>query len=358
MSVNPKKFNATAGIDVRRVAGRIGAEISGVRLSGSLDARTVGDIRYALLHHKVIFFRGQQHLDDAEQERFARLFGELVAHPTEKVRDGSHAILELDTGTGSGRADQWHTDVTFVDAYPKISVLRGVVIPPFGGDTVWSNTAAAYVDLPVPLQRLADELWAVHSNAYDYAVKSRATAADRKHFDEVFTGTIYETEHPVVRVHPELLERTRELISLLGERPEKEIAPGSEYRMLASQEIREMAGSGLIDFGAHTCSHAILSGLSPAERTAEIAGSLAAIERLSGAPCRLFAYPNGRRIDYGPADVAALAAGGIAVAVTTVEGPTGRTTAPLEMHRYGIGGETTLAKFQLLIHHLLWKLAT
>jgi peptidoglycan/xylan/chitin deacetylase (PgdA/CDA1 family) len=156
--------------------------------------------------------------------------------------------------------------------------------------------------------------------------------------------------------HPELLERTRELISLLGERPEKVIAPGSEYRMLASQEIREMAGSGLIDFGAHTCSHAILSGLSPAERTAEIAGSLAAIERLSGAPCRLFAYPNGRPIDYGPADVGALAAGGITVAVTNVEGPTGRTAAPLEMRRYGIGGAMSLAKFQLLIHHLLWKL--
>jgi peptidoglycan/xylan/chitin deacetylase (PgdA/CDA1 family) len=156
--------------------------------------------------------------------------------------------------------------------------------------------------------------------------------------------------------HPELLQRTRDLIALLGERPEKEIGPGSEYRMLASQEIREMAGSGLIDFGAHTCSHAILSGLSPAERTAEIAGSVAAVERLSGVSCRLFAYPNGRPIDYGPSDVAALEAAGIAVAVTMVEGPNGRTAAPLEMRRYGIGGATTLAEFQLLIHHLLWKL--
>ncbi|OSI36748.1 TauD/TfdA dioxygenase family protein, partial [Bradyrhizobium canariense] len=72
----------------------------------------------------------------------------------------------------------------------------------------WSNTAAAYLELPAPLRKLADELWAVHSNAYDYAVKTQATEADRKHFDEVFTGTIYETEHPVVRVHPETGERT------------------------------------------------------------------------------------------------------------------------------------------------------
>ena len=60
--------------------------------------------------------------------------------------------------------------------------------------------------LPPPLQRLADQLWAIHSNAYDYAVKSRATEADKKHFD--FTGTVYETEHPVVRVHPETGEHT------------------------------------------------------------------------------------------------------------------------------------------------------
>jgi len=156
--------------------------------------------------------------------------------------------------------------------------------------------------------------------------------------------------------HPQLLGRMRTLVSLLGERPRKEIAPESEYRMLAAQEIREMAGSGLIDFGGHTCSHAILSGLSAAERATEIAGSLAAVERLSGAPCRLFAYPNGRPIDYGPSDVAALEAGGITVAVTMVKGPNGRTAAPLELRRYGIGGETTLAEFQLLVHHLLWKL--
>jgi alpha-ketoglutarate-dependent taurine dioxygenase len=161
-----------------------------------------------LLEHKVIFFRDQGHLDDAEQERFAVRLGKLVPHPTVGATKGTSSILELDSGRGGGRADQWHTDVTFVDAYPKISVLRGVEIPPYGGDTIWSNTAAAYHDLPEPLRKLADELWAVHSNAYDYAVKTRASEADRKHFEEVFTGTIYETEHPAVRVHPETGERT------------------------------------------------------------------------------------------------------------------------------------------------------
>ncbi|GGC92506.1 TauD/TfdA dioxygenase family protein [Chelatococcus reniformis] len=198
-----------AEADVRPLAARLGAEVRNLRLSGDLSAEVIEAINGLLLRHKVIFFRGQEHLDDAEQERFAVRLGGLVPHPTVGALKGTASILELDSGRGGGRADQWHTDVTFVDAYPKYSVLRAVVVPAFGGDTIWSNTAAAYARLPAPLQRLADELWAVHSNAYDYAaVKMQGSEADRKHFEDVFTGTIYETEHPVVRVHPETGERT------------------------------------------------------------------------------------------------------------------------------------------------------
>lgn len=208
MSETTSVDNIIPHVDIIKRAARIGAEIRNIKLSGDLPDRTVAAINKLLLEHKVIFFRDQNHLDDAEQERFAARLGTLVPHPTIGPAKGTASVLELDASRGGGRADQWHTDVTFVDAYPKISVLRGVVIPAFGGDTVWSNTATAYRDLPGTLQKLADELWAVHSNAYDYAVKSRATEADRKHFDEVFTGTVYETEHPVARVHPETGERT------------------------------------------------------------------------------------------------------------------------------------------------------
>jgi len=98
--------------------------------------------------------------------------------------------------------------VTFVDVYPKISILRAVVIPPYGGDTVWANTAAAYAHLPEPLLRLADSLWALHTNAYDYASSHvNADSAQLKRYREVFTSTVYETEHPVVRVHPDTGER-------------------------------------------------------------------------------------------------------------------------------------------------------
>lgn len=198
-----------ADSDIIPLTVRTGAEVRNVRLSGDLPEQTVSAINRILLRHKVVFFRGQDHLDDAEQERFARRLGDLVPHPTQGAVQGTSSILELDSGRGGGRADQWHTDVTFVDAYPKFSVLRGVVVPPAGGDTIWSNTHAAYEDLPPPLKLLVEGLWAIHSNDYDYAAaRPRASAEEAEHYDKVFTSTVYETEHPVVRVHPETKERT------------------------------------------------------------------------------------------------------------------------------------------------------
>ena len=92
---------------------------------------------------------------------------------------------------------------TFLDAYPKASVLRSVLAPASGGDTVWANTATAYAKLPTDLQQLADKLWTVHSNEYDYAsAKPDVSAEKLERYRKVFTSTVYETEHPVVRVHP------------------------------------------------------------------------------------------------------------------------------------------------------------
>ncbi len=187
---------------------RIGAEIRNIRLSADLPEPTLAVLNDLLLRHKVLFFRGQTHLDDAAQEAFALRLGDLAPHPTQAVVQGSASILELDSSKGGGRADRWHTDVTFVPAYPKASILRGVVIPPVGGDTIWANTATAYGDLPEALASLADGLWAVHSNAYDYAAqRPNATAQDQQHYQQVFRRQVFETEHPVVRVHPETGER-------------------------------------------------------------------------------------------------------------------------------------------------------
>jgi alpha-ketoglutarate-dependent taurine dioxygenase len=197
---------------VTRLGGRIGALIEGVTLGGDLGPAVVAALRQALHTHKVLFLRGQDHLDDAAHEAFARLLGDPVAHPTVPAADGRY-VFELDATKGV-RANNWHTDVTFVPAYPKASILRAVEVPPYGGHTVWANTAAAYQDLPEPLKRLAESLRAVHTNDFDYAANlaMREDLAGNKAvadlFRQVFVSTAFRTEHPLVRVHPQTGERS------------------------------------------------------------------------------------------------------------------------------------------------------
>ncbi|MEI7444065.1 MAG: TauD/TfdA family dioxygenase [Burkholderiales bacterium] len=203
----PPATTAVPSLSIRRAAGRIGAEVLGLAISPEWSDATFGAVRDALHRHKVLFFRGQHHLDDAAQEAFARRWGPIVEHPTVPSREGTR-LLELDSRHG-GRADSWHTDVTFEAAFPVVSILRAVLIPPVGGDTVWANTAAAYAGLPVPLRALADALWARHGNDYDYAA-TRAVQDDDsggRRYRQVFTSRIVEAEHPVVQLHPETGER-------------------------------------------------------------------------------------------------------------------------------------------------------
>ncbi|MCE7010768.1 TauD/TfdA family dioxygenase [Kibdelosporangium philippinense] len=188
--------------EVRKIGGRIGAEVLGIDLARDLPPAEF--LTSALNEHKALFFRGQD-LDDAGHARFASQFGALTtAHPTVPSVDGAPNVLAVD-GEEGVRANRWHTDVTFVRTPPKATSLRGIVIPSSGGNTLIANSVAAYNDLPGPLRAFADTLWAVHTNDYDYADPPRnAKAAEHR---RVFTSTRYRTEHPVVRVHPETGER-------------------------------------------------------------------------------------------------------------------------------------------------------
>jgi alpha-ketoglutarate-dependent sulfate ester dioxygenase len=200
-----RDVRATA-IGVHRLGGRIGARIDAVRLGGDLPDDVVAAIRAALLRHKVVFFREQHDLDDQAHLAFAERLGPLTtAHPT--VNTGSARILRVTADKGMA-ANAWHTDVTFVDRVPAISVLRAVRLQPYGGNTVWANTAAAYASLPVPLKALVENLRAVHTNSYDYAQRDEESEQpDANYSREDFVSQLFETEHPVVRVHPETGER-------------------------------------------------------------------------------------------------------------------------------------------------------
>jgi alpha-ketoglutarate-dependent sulfate ester dioxygenase len=200
----------THAVKVRRLTVQIGAELSNVSLRQASDDQ-VADVRAALLAHRVVFIRHQD-LSAREQIDFARRLGPLTqGHPTLPVIDGEELILDLDSLAG-GAANHWHTDVTFVDRPPMFSILRAMVLPEIGGDTLWANTVAGYEDLPDDLRHLADGLRAVHSNGHDYGradvVALRAKIGDVRLANlAAFVSEVFETEHPVVRIHPETGER-------------------------------------------------------------------------------------------------------------------------------------------------------
>ena len=202
-----------SAIRVVKLGARIGARVDGVEVSGGLDASIVSAINDALLEHKVIFFRGQHHLDDDGQLAFAQLLGTPTgAHPTITSRGAT--VLPIDSRYD--KANSWHTDVTFVDRIPKASLLRAVTLPSYGGTTTWASTEAAYERLPEPVRALVDNLWAVHTNLFDYASdhdeRQHDLAVTEREYREEFKREYFETEHPVVRVHPETGKR----VLLLG----------------------------------------------------------------------------------------------------------------------------------------------
>ena len=187
-----------------KLGANIGARVEGVNLSADTDAVTAAAINAALLEHKVIFFREQHDLDDDGQLAFAAKLGTpTTAHPT--VTSRGTALLPIDSRYE--KANAWHTDVTFVDRVPKASLLRAISLPSYGGTTTWANTETAYELLPAPLRALADNLWAVHTNDYDYAtdvdLRLESVSETEREYREEFVSEHFETEHPVVRIHPE-----------------------------------------------------------------------------------------------------------------------------------------------------------
>ncbi len=197
-------------IEVKQVAGFIGAEISGVDLSRPLHDDAVKEIRQALLKWKVVFFRGQN-IDHAAQVAFTARFGEVTyAHPHEdEPIEGFSQILPIDRSRYERRnglrrssyESRWHTDVTAVVNPPAASILRAVNVPSIGGDTQWTNLVAAYEGLSAPLRALADTLKAEHRFNARLQLPSKSRIAQR------IAANPLVSIHPVVRVHPETGER-------------------------------------------------------------------------------------------------------------------------------------------------------
>ena len=188
-------------MDVRPIAGALGAEILGPDLRQPLDAGTIAAIRQALLDNLVIFFRDQDLTPD-QFLRFAGYFAEPIEYPFVNALPGHPKIipvikLEHERVNFGGI---WHSDTTYLDEPPLGSMLLARELPPRGGDTMFANMYLAYDALSDGMKRLLAGVKAVNSSAKADTTRTRE---DRMRADGKTNIKDFVAEHPVVRTHPE-----------------------------------------------------------------------------------------------------------------------------------------------------------
>ena len=199
-------------LDVTPLSGSIGAVIRGLDLR-HVDEATVAAIRRVWLDRKVVFFPGQD-LDPGSHQEFASRFGELTeGHPVIPGVEGSPNLFEIDYSkprdlyanygdvTTRNQGLDWHTDVTFVKRPPMGSILRAVVVPPAGGDTLFADQRAAFEDLSPALQDFLLGLTAEHDGSAQFAAALQLAGEGRWEGEAV--PKLEPVVHPVVRTHPE-----------------------------------------------------------------------------------------------------------------------------------------------------------
>ncbi|MDE0943289.1 MAG: TauD/TfdA family dioxygenase [Alphaproteobacteria bacterium] len=191
--------------DVRRLAGALGAEVRGIKLAEA-DAGDIAEIKRLMNEHMVLFFP-EQYLSQDEHVAFGKPFGQLEGHPNlDERNDIQHPeIFQLQASQG-GIADEWHTDLTFMENPALMSILNMKKCPESGGDTMWTNLCDAFDALSAPIQEMCEGLSALHdAHPHD--------RADRM------------TIHPVVRIQPDTGRKTlyvnehftRRIVEMSGE---------------------------------------------------------------------------------------------------------------------------------------------
>ncbi|HRD47790.1 MAG TPA: TauD/TfdA family dioxygenase [Caulobacter sp.] len=193
-----------AGIEVKRVAGALGAEIGGVDLSRPQSDETIAAIRQALVEHQVIFFRDQA-VTPEQQLAFGRRFGPLNIHPYVKGMADHPEVMEIikEPSDRINFGGGWHSDMSFLERPSIGSILYAVETPDYGGDTLFASQVAAFEALSPGLRATLEGLNAVHSAGREYA-PTGASAQKRGSMQIAEAeGVVGEYVHPMVKVHPE-----------------------------------------------------------------------------------------------------------------------------------------------------------
>jgi alpha-ketoglutarate-dependent taurine dioxygenase len=222
----------TGGLVGRRLTASIGVELEGVDLGAGIEASVVDALRSAVAEHHVVFLRGQ-HLSAEQHETLARAFGPIQASPVQLAagRHGVSAPVSTieDTAARPPAGFPWHTDVSWTSDPPAFGFLSAVVIPEFGGDTIWASTGAIYDALTAEDQQRCAASTVVH------APDASLLASVERHHGRTVADRLRRQhpgiEHPLVQTHPLTGRRSLFLCPLYARRI---IGPdGADGRLLA-----------------------------------------------------------------------------------------------------------------------------
>jgi len=230
----PQADAASGKLEIIQRGATIGAEIRGVDFSRSVDEAIAAAIHDALMQYKVVFFRNAA-MTPAQHVAFGRLFGELTVHPFVPHLDDFPEVVVLDNHADNPvfSTDHWHSDETFRVTPPMGSILRCIVRPETGGETLWADMAAAYDGLSAKMQSFLSGVEAIHDfknfrHKFDH-LPARERHAKLAQMEEELPNPI----HPVVRTHP-----------VTG----RKILFVNEQFTLAIKDMREDESRALLDF--------------------------------------------------------------------------------------------------------------
>ena len=185
----------------------IGAQLHDINLGDAVrDEGLFQEIYAALLQHKVLFLRDQalDKLSRLDHMAFAQKLGELETHPMVPSHPEAPGLVQIYKNPDSPidrYENSWHTDGTFRPAPAMGCVLRCIECPPVGGDTIWANMVLAYEKLPQHIKEHIQGLKANHSFNATFA----AAMPEEKRL--AMKAQYPDSEHPVIRTHPETGEK-------------------------------------------------------------------------------------------------------------------------------------------------------
>ncbi len=185
---------------IKKVDAALGATVENLDLTAPLQETDIAELKWALAEYQVLFFRDQD-ISYRNHQEFGIAFGSLQRHPSYPAIDEFPEIMILENDRENpSKIDEWHTDMSFKAMPPLGSILIGRVVPDNRGDTMFSNLAAAYEDLPGSLKRSLEGMTATHSFAYGFK-ESIAEPGGRERLKDAINNNP-DVVHPVIRTHP------------------------------------------------------------------------------------------------------------------------------------------------------------